>query len=97
MTRIEREKRIVEEMILLYCRHKEGNRNLCPDCRELAEYAKARLDGCRFGEKKQSCRRCHIHCYRADMRERIRAVMRYSGPRLVLYHPAAAMSHLLGI
>ena len=35
MSRIAQEKRIVEQMIRLYCRRKEGNQDLCPECRPL--------------------------------------------------------------
>lgn len=34
-SRIEKEKQTVEQMIRLYCRKKEGNGTLCPQCREL--------------------------------------------------------------
>ena len=50
--RIAREKETVELMIRLYCRKKEKNTVLCPDCEELLRYAHARLDRCPFGEKK---------------------------------------------
>lgn len=95
MTRIEREQRTVEQMIRIYCRHKEGNRDLCPDCKVLLEYARIRLSKCPFGENKTSCRKCTVHCYRPDMKERIRAVMRYAGPRMIIYHPVAAIRHLI--
>lgn len=93
--RIEEEKTVVEQMIRLYCRHKEGNRELCAGCAELLDYARARLDRCRFGADKPTCRRCPVHCYRPEMKERIRRVMRWSGPRMLLYHPLAALRHLL--
>lgn len=95
MTRIEREKRTVEKMIRLYCRHKEGNRALCPDCLELLAYSTSRLAGCPFGEGKSSCRKCTVHCYRPDMKARIREVMRFSGPRMIIYHPIAAIRHII--
>ncbi|MBQ5655109.1 MAG: nitrous oxide-stimulated promoter family protein, partial [Bacteroidaceae bacterium] len=57
---------------------------LCPECSELLHYAHQRLERCRFGEEKPSCTRCPVHCYRKDMRERIRQIMRYSGPRMLL-------------
>ncbi|MDR2525428.1 MAG: nitrous oxide-stimulated promoter family protein, partial [Oscillospiraceae bacterium] len=34
-------------------------------------------------------------CYRADMREKIRAVMRYAGPRMLLHHPVMAIRHFI--
>ena len=94
MTRIAEEKKTVEQMIRLYCRLKEGNLQLCPECRSLLEYAHARLDRCKFGEAKKTCRQCPVHCYKKDMRERMRAVMRFSGPRMMWYHPVDAIKHL---
>ena len=41
--RITQEKRTVESMIRLYCRKKEKNATLCPECEELLRYAHARL------------------------------------------------------
>lgn len=94
LTRIEQEKLTVEQMIGLYCRHKEGNKTLCPACRELLIYAHARLEYCTLGNGKGSCRQCTIHCYRPEMRQRIQAVMRYAGPRMLWHHPMAALRHL---
>ena len=81
-------------MIRLYCRKKEGNSELCPECRELLDYALLRLSRCKFGEKKTSCKRCPIHCYKPDMRQRMREVMRYSGPRMLFYEPLEAIRHI---
>lgn len=81
-------------MIRLYCRHKEGNGYLCDRCSELLEYAEKRLTHCPFGESKKSCRRCSVHCYSQTMRERIRNVMRYSGPRMFFYSPIETLKHL---
>ena len=95
MRRIEEEKRVVEQMIRMYCRRKEGNEVLCPSCKELLDYAHRRLDRCRYGEEKPTCKKCPIHCYRPEMKERIRAVMRWSGPRMILYHTVDAIKHVL--
>ena len=92
--RISEEKAVVEQMIRLYCRKREGNEVLCDSCRELLAYAHSRLDRCRFGAQKPTCRKCPIHCYRPEMKDRIRAVMRWAGPRMLLYHPMAAIKHL---
>ena len=82
-------------MIRLYCRRKEGNRAVCDSCRQLKEYALARLDCCRFGERKPACRNCKVHCYQPELREKIRRVMRFSGPRMLLCHPILAMWHVV--
>ncbi len=96
MPRIEYEKRIVTLMIRLYCRKAEGNRELCDECRELMKYAHMRLDRCRYGDHKTSCSRCTTHCYKPAMREKIKRVMRFSSPRMMLYHPIASIRHLIG-
>ena len=94
-SRITREKKIVELMIRLYCKRKERNRELCPACQDLLKYAHARLEHCPFGEKKSTCRLCTVHCYKPEMRQRMQSVMRYAGPRMLLYHPIAAIRHLM--
>lgn len=88
------EKKTIELMIRLYCRRKEGNKELCPSCREILDYALQRLARCPFGEQKPTCRSCSIHCYKPEMKEKIRTVMRYAGPRMLMYHPVDALLHL---
>lgn len=96
----QREQYVVEEMIRLYCRrnHPKEHRQrdgLCPECRELADYAKARSQKCPFMETKTFCANCKVHCYQPQMREGIRKVMRFSGPRMLLHHPVLAVWHLI--
>lgn len=95
MAHIEEEKIVIEQMIRLYCRKQEGNATLCPKCQELLEYAHRRLDHCRYGNAKPTCKKCPVHCYKPEMKERIRSIMRWSGPRMLLHHPIAALKHLL--
>ena len=94
MTRIEEEKRTVEQMIKLYCRLYEGNKSLCEECSALLAYAHKRLDRCKFGEQKRTCRQCPVHCYKPDMKERMKSVMRFAGPRMLLYYSVDAIKHL---
>ena len=91
-----REARTIEVMIGLWCRDQHGVRGgLCDECAELLGYASRRLDGCRFADDKPTCLRCTVHCYTPQMRERVRVVMRYSGPRMMRCHPILALAHLL--
>ena len=91
-TKREREKRMVSQMIALYCRKKHHTRgDLCP----LDAYAKMRADKCPFMETKTFCSNCRIHCYKPDMRAKIREVMRFAGPRMILHHPVAAIRHVV--
>lgn len=94
MTRIQREKRTVSAMIVMYCRaHHSESQGLCAECSKLRDYALARLDRCPFAGEKPTCARCPIHCYKPDMKAAIRGVMRYSGPRMLWRHPLLAMMH----
>lgn len=92
-----REKAMVREMIALYCRRHHGTPKgvLCEDCARLAQYACERSDHCPFMETKTFCSNCRVHCYKPEMRERIRVVMRYSAPRMLYIHPIAAIRHVI--
>ena len=96
----QKEQYVVEEMIKLYCRKNHSGKGwqagqMCPSCQELAEYAKLRSEKCRFMKEKTFCANCKVHCYKPEMREKIRQVMRFSGPRMLLYHPLLAIWHLV--
>ena len=95
-TKREREKEVVSLMIQLYCRKNHGNKDgLCPECAALDAYARNRSDHCPFMETKTFCSNCKVHCYKPEMREMIRKVMRFSGPRMIFYHPILAIRHLI--
>ncbi|MDE6281921.1 MAG: nitrous oxide-stimulated promoter family protein [Oscillospiraceae bacterium] len=94
-TKREREKAMVSQMIALYCRKNHRTKELCTDCAALADYARQRSDKCPFMESKTFCSNCTVHCYGPEMREKIRAVMRFSGPRMMFHHPVAAVRHLI--
>ena len=95
----EKEQIVVEQMIKLYCKknHKDEHKEngLCKECSELAEYAKQRSAKCPFMENKTFCNNCRVHCYKPAMREKIKQVMRFSGPRMILYHPIMAVWHVV--
>lgn len=65
------------------------------DKEKLLSYSQLRLDVCRFGEEKPTCKQCPVHCYRPEYKEQMKEVMRYSGPRMTLYHPILAIKHLI--
>lgn len=94
--RLEREKQTVAQLVAIFClaKHTSGQA-LCPECEELLDYAARRLDRCPFGSEKPACAKCPVHCYKPAFRERIREVMRFAGPRMILRHPASAVGHLI--
>ena len=93
--RVAREWRTLQVMIRIACRDLHGGRKaLCAGCEELRLYAERRLAKCPFAEEKPTCVACPVHCYEAEMRERVRQVMRYAGPRMLFRHPILALLHL---
>ena len=92
----QREKETVSQMIAVYCKKKHGTKKeLCPECAALDTYARLRSDKCPFMETKTFCSNCKVHCYKPDMREKIREVMRFSGPRMIFVHPVMAICHVI--
>ncbi len=90
-----RGKATIQFMIGQYCRLKHGSAQACPDCARLCAYALARLDSCRYGEGKPSCKACPTHCYAPAQRQAIREVMRFIGPRMVYLGPWEFIRHYL--
>ena len=96
----QKEQYVVEEMIRLYCRKKHPKKKrregrIGREKYKLSDYAKQRSQKCPFMEEKTFCANCKVHCYKPEMREQIRQVMRFSGPRMLLYHPVLAIWHLV--
>ena len=94
--RLSRERQTLTAMMAIYCRDHHGRQGkLCNDCNQLLSYADQRLANCPFGEDKPACNHCQVHCYSATQRERVKAVMRYAGPRMLWRHPLLSLYHLL--
>lgn len=92
----EQEKEVVSLMIGLHCKKKHKTKCvLCDECKKLDDYAKLRSDKCPFMETKTFCSNCKVHCYKPEMREKIREVMRFSGPRMIFHHPYLAIKHVI--
>lgn len=94
--RINRETKTISALVSLYCKkhHDESGRQICDECKKIQEYAVKRLQNCPFIENKPTCANCLVHCYNKDMRNKVKQIMRYSGPRLLLSHPILAICHL---
>lgn len=93
--RLLRELETIEAMTRIYCADHHGAPHPCADCQALMTYASKRLAVCTYGEDKPVCAKCQIHCYGKAMREKVRVVMRYSGPRMILRHPWLALMHVV--
>lgn len=94
--RLARELATFAVMIRIYCHDLHGEDNgLCDGCAALLGYATRRLDRCVFGDDKPTCAKCTVHCYNAELREHVRTVMRYAGPRMIWRHPVLAARHMI--
>ncbi len=80
-------------MVRVYCRAHHGGEQTCEDCTALLRYAHFRLERCPFGEGKPTCAQCPVHCYKPEPREKVRQVMRFSGPRMLWRHPILTLLH----
>ena len=91
----EREMKTLEFMIGIYCRKKHKHKDgLCSECQDLLDYARLRRSLCPFGDKKTFCSNCKIHCYKPEMHEKMRNVMKFAGPRMMFYDPKQAFNHV---
>ena len=85
-------------MIEIYCKKKcKGAEVPCEECKELIEYSKLRIDKCPHIETKSFCSSCKTHCYNLEHREKIKKIMRFSGPRMIFYHPITTLKHMISV
>ncbi len=93
---LRKESKTVGCMIHMYCHTHHGTSgSLCVECEVLLTYAQQRILNCPFQEQKPTCSKCPVHCYKPVMREDIRKIMRYAGPRMLHTHPILALFHML--
>jgi hypothetical protein len=92
-SRIEEEKATVGKMIALYCKKQHHSIELCQQCQIVYEYATKRLNRCPYQNKKPACKNCTIHCYNPTMRDQIKIIMRFSGPKMIWSYPMYSLLH----
>ncbi len=92
--RLEKEFLTITKMVNLYCKahHREP---ICEECQNFLKYAEKRLIHCPFGGRKPTCGNCSVHCYKTDMADYAKKVMRYAGPRMIIHHPLLALQHII--
>lgn len=90
----DKEKEVLSLMIEIYCKgNKHNGGNICKSCQRLMDYSNKRVDLCPFMETKTFCQSCQVHCFEETMRAKIKEVMKYSGPRMIFYHPLITLKH----
>ena len=84
------------KMVGIYCHaHHDTTKSLCDECAQFLDYAEVRLEKCPYGEDKPTCANCPVHCYKPHYRAQAKAIMRYSGPRMLLRHPLLTLAHFM--
>ncbi|MEN6390394.1 MAG: nitrous oxide-stimulated promoter family protein [Syntrophomonas sp.] len=89
------EAQTLDIMLKIYCHDKHGSQPgaLCAECTSLSQYAHQRIEKCFYGDSKPVCSKCQKHCYKKDMRESIKKVMRYSGPKMLWHSPLLSIRY----
>jgi Nitrous oxide-stimulated promoter len=97
-SRQKKDLKVLINFVRIYCRSKHDDRQrakvdvedivsreifLCHDCAELVTYAQEKRRKCPL-DPKPSCKRCHIHCYSREYRDRVREIMAFSGRRMIM-------------
>lgn len=91
----EKEKENMCRMVKIYCnKNHKTKKTLCDECQKVLEYSNFRTEKCPHMQTKTFCAFCETQCYKPDMKEKVRDIMRFSGPRSIMYHPVSAISHL---
>jgi len=93
--RLKIEKKVFEKMVLIYCKNNHQKKPPCDNCKEILKYGLGKIENCYYGENKPFCSKCKIHCYKDDMKKKVKEIMRYSGPRIFFYHPLISLKHLI--
>jgi len=95
--RLEQDEKTLVAMARIYCYgHHHISRQskaLCLECSSALAYSLERTRKCPQ-KHRGTCDTCQIQCYKPAMREKIRTIMAYSGPRMIAHHPVMALRHL---
>lgn len=77
--RIIKDAKVLTAFIKVYCRENHGSPDsLCAECSEVLEYSLKRNEKCPL-DPKPKCKDCTVHCYKPEMRDKIRKIMKFSG------------------
>lgn len=94
--RLKREYSTIMAMVAIYCEsNHDHSDDLCRECHRLLDYAEGKIEICPFGTSKPQCTKCEIHCYSSTVREDVKTVMRFSGPRMLWNHPLKTILHYM--
>lgn len=95
--RREKKHMISAKMIETYCRgnkHTSKDDPVCDKCQQVMDYSQFRTSKCPYIKKTLFCVNCPTPCYKPDMKEEMRKVMKYAGPRFLFKHPIYFIHHV---
>lgn len=93
--RVIRECENLETVIALFCDCKHQGEGLCPECQELLEYSRKRLNTCRLGCEKPVCDSCVFECFLPAYREKLKTALHDTRARMFVQHPHMSLRHWL--
>jgi hypothetical protein len=93
--RFVREEKTFRHMAAIYCHHHHSGNRVCDKCEQLVQYVIERVNLCPYGDEKPVCGKCQTHCYDPAMRQDVRKVMMFAGPRMIMHHPMLAIRHCI--
>jgi len=81
--RIKKDAKILKKFVSVYCNKNHADREknesgYCDECFEVLNYALKRDEKCPL-DPKPKCKDCKIHCYKPEMRQKIKEIMKFSG------------------
>lgn len=87
---VEKRKKILSAMFDIYIKkHPEEVKSVD----SLKSYAFQRIEKCPNKGKNIYCSSCTIHCFPEYERAHMKKIMRFAGPRMMIYHPLMALDH----
>jgi predicted amidophosphoribosyltransferase len=90
--RIDRERHALTAQLHIYCRARHGaGQKLCSACADRQHYIAERMERCELRAAKPTCTTCAFRCYAPPQQVKLRAILRYAGPRLLRKHPLLAL------
>ncbi len=98
MSSTEKDRRTLQAIGRIYCQGNHAERGkdvagMCSECGAAIEQTLARAEACPHGHE-GNCQDCATPCQRGEAQERIKAIMRYAAPRMLVRHPLMTLEYL---
>lgn len=96
--RIQRDLRTLQAIGSIYCRAHHADRpknsaGMCAECSATISFTHDRAANCPNNHQ-GNCQDCAIKCNRGNQQQRIRAIMAYAAPRMMVRHPLMTLEYL---